>query len=46
MLGMAQRDTLGMDTGVMRWGSDKVGTSWTADLSAFSRAAAGGSQFS
>ena len=45
MLGMAQRDTLGMRSGVTRWGSDKVGTSWTADLSAFSRAAAGGSLF-
>jgi hypothetical protein len=41
MLGMARRGTLGMHSGVTRRGSDKVGTSWTAGLSAFSRAATG-----
>jgi hypothetical protein len=41
MLGMARRGTLGTHSGLTRRGSDKVGTSWTAGLSAFSRAAAG-----
>ena len=45
MLGMARRGTLGIRSGVTRRGSNKVGTSWTADLLAFSRAAAGVSLF-